>query len=81
MDMPLTLAISGEQIAAIAIVGAIVMIITGILSSTIGGVYKTRERERTKREVAAYVAEGSMTPVEGERIIKADMPAWEKGKS
>ncbi len=81
MNAPTALAISGEMIAVIAIVGAFVMILVGVLSSTISRVYRTRERERTKREVAAYVAEGSMTPDEGERIIKADMPTWEKGKS
>jgi len=28
-------------------------------------------RERTKREVAAYIAEGSMTPEQGERLLRA----------
>jgi hypothetical protein len=28
-------------------------------------------RERTKRDIAAYIAEGSMTPEQGERLIKA----------
>lgn len=28
-------------------------------------------RERTRREVAAYIAEGSMTPEQGERILAA----------
>ncbi|GIK20529.1 MAG: hypothetical protein DYG93_13360 [Leptolyngbya sp. PLA2] len=81
MNAPTTLAISGEMIAVIAIVGTFVMIVVAVIASAISGVYKARERERTKREVAAYVAEGSMTPVEGERLIKADMPTWEKGES
>jgi len=29
-------------------------------------------RERTRREIAAYIAEGSMTPEQGERLMKAD---------
>ena len=30
-------------------------------------------RERTRREIAAYIAEGSLTPEQGERLLKADM--------
>lgn len=30
-----------------------------------------RSRERTRREIAAYVAEGSMTPEQGERLMRA----------
>ncbi len=42
-----------------------------IVSATIAKVCTTSCRERTKREIAAYIAEGSMTPDQGERIIKA----------
>jgi hypothetical protein len=28
-------------------------------------------RERTRREIAAYIAEGTMTPEQGERLINA----------
>ncbi|MCC6427388.1 MAG: hypothetical protein IT435_11275 [Phycisphaerales bacterium] len=28
-------------------------------------------REKTKREIAAYIAEGSMSPEQGERLIKS----------
>ena len=38
---------------------------------TLGGIVKNVARERTRREVAAYIAEGSMTPDQGERLIKA----------
>lgn len=30
-----------------------------------------KERETTHREIAAYVAEGSMTPDQGERLMRA----------
>ncbi|MEM1422759.1 MAG: hypothetical protein AAGH64_02035 [Planctomycetota bacterium] len=30
-----------------------------------------REREQTKREIAAYIAEGSIPPEEGARLMKA----------
>ena len=36
-------------------------------------VVTTNARERSRREIAAYVAEGSITPEHGERLIKADV--------
>lgn len=33
--------------------------------------YRTRQREQTRREIAAYVAEGSITPSDGERLMRA----------
>ncbi|TVQ30534.1 MAG: hypothetical protein EA376_12895 [Phycisphaeraceae bacterium] len=32
---------------------------------------REKERERTRREVAAYVAEGSISPEDAERLLKA----------
>lgn len=32
---------------------------------------RTMARERTRREIAAYIAEGSITPEQGERLMKA----------
>ncbi|MGQ0629006.1 MAG: hypothetical protein ACT4PL_13020 [Phycisphaerales bacterium] len=32
---------------------------------------RTVTRERTRREIAAYIAEGTMTPEQGERLLKA----------
>jgi hypothetical protein len=48
--------------------------IVAITFSTIKSIMITRQRETTKREVAAYVAEGSMTPQDAERILKAGLP-------
>jgi hypothetical protein len=49
-----------------AIIVTIVMITTAI-SSTI----KHTASERTRREIAAYIAEGAMTPEQGEKILRA----------
>ena len=46
-------------------------ILLGMLIKSITSVFTTASRERTKREIAAYVAEGSMTPEQAERILKA----------
>ena len=36
-------------------------------------VITTASRERSRREIAAYVAEGSITPEQGERLMRADI--------
>ncbi|MEM7754359.1 MAG: hypothetical protein AAF297_01850 [Planctomycetota bacterium] len=45
--------------------------VTAIVFCTITGCIKQNARERTRREIAAYIAEGSMTPDQGERLIRA----------
>ena len=56
----------------IVIFGAISFIVLiSVAFPTISGVLRTRARERTKRELAAYVAEGSMRPEDAERILEA----------
>jgi hypothetical protein len=51
------------------------LVFTGIIFvvaiRTIGSVIKSNARERTRREIAAYIAEGTMTPEQGERLMRA----------
>ena len=47
------------------------VIALAIVCQTISSILHTRSKERTRREVAAYVAEGSMTAEEGERLLRA----------
>jgi hypothetical protein len=42
-----------------------------IVLGTLTGMVKAMSRERTRREIAAYIAEGSMTPEQGERLMRA----------
>lgn len=46
---------------------AIVAIITGAIKD----VLRTSKREASRREIAAYIAEGSMTPEQGERLMRS----------
>ncbi|MDX9911986.1 MAG: hypothetical protein RBS39_09155 [Phycisphaerales bacterium] len=48
--------------------------VVAIVFGTVTGMVKSIARERTRREIAAYIAEGSMTPEQGERILKAKTP-------
>jgi len=38
---------------------------------TIGGTVRATAKEQTRREIAAFIAEGSMTPEQGERLMRA----------
>lgn len=51
------------------IVGSIA--ISGIVMGCLASIIRSVTRERTRREIAAYIAEGSMTPEQGERLLKA----------
>jgi hypothetical protein len=62
---------SDNFIFAIGGAVAIVAIIAGCIKSVVGSV----SRERSRREIAAYIAEKSMTPEEGERLMAAGTPA------
>lgn len=59
-----------EVIPVVALAGAAAVFIIGILFGSIKRISQTREREITRREIAAYVAEGSMTAEEGERLLR-----------
>ncbi len=43
-----------------------------VLCATVESILKTRSRERTRREIAAYIAEGTISPEQGERLMMAD---------
>lgn len=63
-----------EAVLMLVVIGG--MIVVTILLVAIGLPMRMvqrnrREVEQTKREIAAYVAEGSMTPDDGERLIRA----------
>ncbi len=48
-----------------------VAILIGLFFKTVTRIVTGISQERTKREIAAYIAEGSMTPEHGERVIAA----------
>ncbi|MEY3231923.1 MAG: hypothetical protein RL689_2012 [Planctomycetota bacterium] len=52
----------------LVMMGGVVLIVA---INVVAGVLKTNARERSRREIAAYIAEGSMTPEQGERLMKA----------
>jgi len=45
--------------------------VIAIVCSSVRRTVSSLARERTRREIAAYIAEGSMTPEQGERLMAA----------
>jgi hypothetical protein len=45
--------------------------IVAILAGAVTSIVRSMSRERSRREIAAYIAEGSMTPEQGEKLMAA----------
>ena len=45
----------------------------GMVLRTFQSVVTSSSRERSRREIAAYIAEGTLTPDQGERLLRADV--------
>ncbi len=67
--------IHSEQafLGLIAIFGGMILLVVSIVGGITYAIVHTRHREQTKREIAAYVAEGSIEPEKAVEIIKAGM--------
>lgn len=64
-----------EEIPKVGVVGGLLIVwIVYILITEVRKIVTHKQTEQTRREVAAYVAEGSMSPQDAERILKAKMP-------
>jgi hypothetical protein len=68
---------SDEFVAMVAITLACIVGAVGIIGGTICSVVRSRAREQTKREIAAYVAEGSLDPDKAVAMLNAGRSKWE----
>lgn len=71
MDHILELVFEGDNL--IFVTGgtiAVVAIVFGAVKSMV----IASHREKSRREIAAYIAEGSMTPEQGEKLMNAGQP-------
>ncbi len=48
-------------------------ILSNSLIRALTSILTTHSKERSRREIAAYVAEGSISPEQGERLVRADV--------
>ncbi len=69
--VPTLAKIPEEAVAIVAVGGGLLVAVVWVVLATVHAIVKSKERERSRRESAAYVAEGSMSADEGERLIKA----------
>lgn len=70
MNTPLTLAgIDSEIIPIILIVTIGAVLLTLIVFSSFRKIFETRAKETTRREIAAYVAEGSISPEDARKLL------------
>lgn len=60
--------------------GGMLIALVAVIFSFTRSILVARAREQSRREIAAYVAEGSMTPEDGAKLLEAGRPAWEQGK-
>jgi len=58
-------------IPIIAVGGGLVVAIIAIVFTSIRRIVINNEREKSRREIAAYIAEGSMTPEDGAKLLRA----------
>ena len=69
--------ILGDDVTAfipvIAISGGLLIALVSIIAGTFRKVMLSRHREDSRREIAAYIAEGSMTPDDGAKLMAAGM--------
>ena len=56
-------------------------ILAGMAFKSLTAIFTTSSRERSRREIAAYIAEGSMTPDQGERLIRADVNCQSRNRA
>jgi len=68
------LTLGSEFEMAIPIVGIVFGCFVAVVAIVVAAVKDskaTKQREESRREIAAYIAEGSMTAEQGERLMKA----------
>ncbi len=61
--------IAQELMPLVAVTGGLLVAIIAIITTQVRGAMKTSQVERTRREIAAYVAEGSIAPEDGHRMM------------
>lgn len=74
LDAPVnrsTTAFAGFEFELLIPIVAIVLGCTVAMVAILAGVVRSSHQEKTRREIAAYVAEGAISPEDGERMIRA----------
>jgi hypothetical protein len=68
-------------IPLLAITCGTIIAIVAITFTALRTIFVSRAREQSRRELAAYVAEGTLDPDKAVALLEAGKPVWEKGPS
>lgn len=71
MEHILELVFEGDNL--IFVTGGTIAVVA-IVFSAVKSMVIASHREKSRREIAAYIAEGSMTPEQGEKLMNAGQP-------
>ncbi len=63
--------IDGHMYVVVVLLIGLCLVVNAIIRA-ITAIFTTHAVERSRREIAAYIAEGSITPEQGERLMRAD---------
>ncbi|MHC5001902.1 MAG: hypothetical protein ACYTJ0_02155 [Planctomycetota bacterium] len=69
----------GDFLPIVAVVFGCLTGMVGIVFGSIAGIMKSRAAEESRREIAAFVAEGSIRPEDAVAMIKAGKAAAKTG--
>ena len=61
------------------VIGACFMV--GMVTKAITTIVTNASRERSRREIAAYIAEGSISAEQGERLMRAEVSPRSMGRA
>ncbi len=71
---------AGDMIALCAVTFGCLIAMCVIIGATVASIIRTRAKEQTKRELAAYVAEGTLDPDKAIEMLKAGEPSGEEAE-
>lgn len=66
---PLTLGMQEEAVALVFFGGLTCVGVVAIVSRAVRAIFISRQVEQSRRDIAAYIAEGSMSPEDGVRLM------------
>ena len=66
--------LDGHMYVVVILVISLACLANALIRS-LTSIVTTHAKERSRREIAAYVAEGSLSPEQGERLVRADVSA------
>jgi hypothetical protein len=68
---PLLASANDSEVLMVLFGGGIVVAVVAIITEAVRKIAQTKSREETRREIAAYVAEGTISPDDAAKLLAA----------